>query len=367
MGHTSAVLLTVATFVHRIDPVLLDCAGIKLWYYGLAYALGFIGIYLWLRRARHGLGLSLEEVYDLCILFATGALIGGRGFEIVVYELPYYAEHPGQLLSYWHGGMASHGVLLGAVVGLWLFCKLRRRRFFRIADGIVIPSIFFLALGRIGNFINGQIYGRVTTVWWAVRFPGEEVFRHPVTLYESLKNLAIIPILFLVGRKYPVGQGVLLGHFVFWYGFLRLFADHFREYGTKVLGIGTGQYFNLFMAAFGIALILWRSRACPHPRGTEPEAETLLAAPRDAAADSDAPGLDTQPRLLLRKLCFVFLLALSLTIPSSWTQGVLKKLRDSKPASDQLQAPASPAANSSERGPVPQSGPASAPKAHQPP
>ena len=318
-------------FVHHIDPVLVDLGQIRIWYYGLAYCVGFVGVHLWLRQSRRLLGFTLQDVYDLSLAFTAGVLIFGRAFEVVVYESDYYWEHPQQLLSYWRGGMASHGVLLGGALGTWLFCRLRRRPFLDVMDEIVIPCALFLALGRIGNFINGQIYGSVTDVWCAVRFPGTEDYRHPVTLYESVKNLAIIPILLIVRQRASRPSGLMLGHFVFWYGFLRIFTDYFRQYGTEFLGIGTGQYFNVLMALFGLGLIFWRRRTVPITsieRGTG--ARSVAESTRlHAALPVSESGWHT-----LRRIIWVALLLLSLTIPSGWTRGVLDDLRGSGRGND---------------------------------
>ncbi|MEE9296623.1 MAG: prolipoprotein diacylglyceryl transferase [Phycisphaerae bacterium] len=320
----------VAHFVHQINPELVELCGIKLWYYGTAYALGFLGIHVWFRRVRKKLSLSIGEVYDLSILLALGVLMFGRAFEITVYEWSYYAKHPSQLLSYWRGGMASHGVLLGAVVGSWLFCRLRGRRFLTIVDEVVIPGAFLLALGRIGNFVNGQIYGGLTDVWWAVRFPDAEGFRHPVTLYESLKNLAIIPILLTVKRRFPSGSGLALAHFVFWYGFLRVFTDFFREYGTVFLRVGTGQYFNVLMAVLGIALIIRFSRAHRTPGNPGVMGEALPRADQPGTDTTSSVGSDSRAGLWMKRTAFIALLLLSVTIPSGWTKGVLEQLRAKK-------------------------------------
>lgn len=318
----------IAHFVHQLDPELFEFGGIKLWYYGLAYALGFLGIHFWFRHVRKNLNLDTGEVYDLSILLALGVLAFGRAFEIVVYEWSYYAEHPSLLLSYWRGGMASHGVLLGAAVGSWLFCRLRGRRFLRIVDEVVIPGAFLLALGRIGNFVNGEIYGSVTDVWWAVKFPDAEGFRHPVTLYESLKNLTLVPILLVVRRRFPSGSGLALAHFVFWYGFLRLFTDAFREYGTVFLRIGTGQYYNILMSVFGIGLIIWYSRVRRRPASAEVRGETLREAFEPGTDLAGSVRSDSRAKLWMKRTVFMALLLLSLTIPSGWTQGVLKQLRE---------------------------------------
>jgi phosphatidylglycerol:prolipoprotein diacylglycerol transferase len=149
-----------------------------------------------------------------------------------------------------------------------------------------------------------------------------------VALYESLKNFLIVPILLFVRTKSFSGQGLLIAHFVFWYGFLRLFTDYFREYGDEFLGIGTGQYFNLFMAVFGIGLFIWSTR-----RGREQSViDSFTGKPvRLSPVGERSSGkslLANRVLLNLKKIIFVMLLIFSLTIPSSWTQGVLKQYRE---------------------------------------
>ncbi len=303
-----------AHFVHQLNPRLGDLFGVKLWYYGLTYSLGFLGVYLWFKRAQKRLEWSDRDILDLSILVALSVLLGGRLFEVVFYEWPYYRQHPSQLFSFWRGGMATHGILLGGVVGTWLFSRLRGRSFLEIAEEMAIPGAFIMGVGRIGNFIDGQIVGSVSDVWWAVKFPNAEGFRHPVTLYDSLKNFMMIPLLLLVKRISPPGRGMLLAHFVFWYGFGRLFVDVFREYPTAVLGIGTGQYFNLLMAMGGLSLMYWFRRAKPAEgsQGALPRPETAgLKRGREARA----------PSLWPRRLVFAALLLFPLLIPTDWTQG----------------------------------------------
>jgi phosphatidylglycerol:prolipoprotein diacylglycerol transferase len=254
----------------------------------------------------------------------------GRAFEIVVYEWEYYRTHLWELPSYWKGGMASHGVLLGAIVGIFLFRLLRHKSFLRIVDEVAIPAALLLALGRIGNFINGQICGSVTDVWWGVKFPDAEGFRHPVTLYESLKNLMIIPILLLVRRKWSCGEGKVFAHFVFWYGSLRLFTDYFREYGTEHLGIGTGQYFNLSMALAGVVLYLWFSRIHDARYVCGPKGNQQGHPPATTREDGVVGREASRTGLAIRMAALGAIVLFSTTIPSGWTQGVLKQLREAQ-------------------------------------
>jgi phosphatidylglycerol:prolipoprotein diacylglycerol transferase len=316
----------LARFVHRFDPVLVDWGPVRFWYYGLAYAVGFLGVLIWLRARRGRIGLTLEQAYDLTLLLIAGVLLFGRGFSVLVYQWDYYSHHLIEIVYYWRGGMASHGVLIGAAVAVALFCRLHQFAFFRIADELVVPGALFLALGRIGNFINGLIYGSVTEVWWAVQFPGTSEWRHPVTLYEAIKNFALIAILLRVARRHPSGHGMLSAHFVFWYGFLRIFTDLFRDYATTFLGLGPGQYANVLMAVIGMAMMWWCRRGRALPATAETEANTPLTA--DVRARSVHHARARLTVAALRRIALAGLLVFSLTIPSGWSRDALDELRD---------------------------------------
>ena len=313
--------MTSPYFVHQINPLLAEIFGVKLWYYGLTYSLGFVGVYLWFKRAQKRLGWTDREVYDLTLLVALGILLFARAVEIVFYEWSYYLQHPSQVFSYWRGGMSSHGVLLGGTLGIWLFSRWRGKSFLKTADEVVIPAAFLMGVGRIGNFIDGNIVGYATDVWWAVKFPDAEGFRHPVTLYDALKNFLMIPLLLAVRRATSPGRGVLLAHFVFWYGFGRLFVDYFREYPVEVFGIPPGQYFNLLMAIGGLGLLAWFTS-----RKRRPDTGETKAAGREDTCGSQACAKRPSSRnirlsLWLRRLAFAALLLFPLVIPTDWTQG----------------------------------------------
>jgi phosphatidylglycerol:prolipoprotein diacylglycerol transferase len=305
-------LLAHSGFVHNIDPVLIRVLGVPVYYYGLAYALGFLGVYVWFVHRGKALGWTADEAAELSIFFVAGVLVCGRAFEIAVYELDYYVRNPGHLLSWWRGGMASHGVLIGGLLGPMLFCRLRSKALLETMDELVLPAAVFLALGRIANFINGEIIGSVTALPWGVKFPRAEGFRHPVALYESAKNFAVVLILIIRPRWSRPRRGILLAHFVFWYGFLRIFTDIFREYGKELLGIGRGQYFNIALAVAGVVMF-----AAPGRRAGP------MADARPARTEARPPGKGRR----LKQTLFAALVAFSLTIPSSWTQGSLPPSR----------------------------------------
>ncbi|HEX4566208.1 MAG TPA: prolipoprotein diacylglyceryl transferase [Vicinamibacterales bacterium] len=181
-----------------------------------------------LRRHRERLRLTDADAYALTLMFSVGALAGGRAVQIAGDEWPLFRAHPGLAPALWLGGMATHGILLGALVATAVFARIYRKPFLELADALVIPGALLLGLGRIGNFIDGQIVGRVTDVSWAVKFPDADGFRHPVVLYDGLKNLLLIPYLVRIRRSNPT-PGAVAARFVCWYASLRIVIDLFRD------------------------------------------------------------------------------------------------------------------------------------------
>ncbi len=299
----------VGPYNHRIDPIIGTIFGVHLWWYGLSYTLGFLNAHRSINRQRGRLGLSPRSVYSLSLLLALGVLLGGRLVEVAFYEWPFYREHLTLIPAYWLGGMATHGLLLGGLIGIWVFSRRHRTPFLEITDALAIPAAVIMGLGRIGNFIDGQIVGSMTTVWWAVKFPDAPGFRHPVVLYDGLKNLLIVPALMYVAKRQPP-RGVRTGMFLFLYAFLRIFIDVFREYPTTLLGLATGQVLNILLSALGLGLILipcWKCR-----RRSEGPAPLAVHTRDDLRSDG----------LGWRRLALAMVLLLSLVIPSDWTQDV---------------------------------------------
>jgi phosphatidylglycerol---prolipoprotein diacylglyceryl transferase len=309
-----------AGLVLGIDPVLLQTQWVRLWWYGLAYAGGLLTVDLWVWLRRERLGYEPGDVALFSLLFAAGVLLGGRIFDVALYEWFYYEDHVRQIPRLWQGGMATHGVMLGAVAGTLLFCRLRGRSFLAVADEVVLPGAVLMALGRLGNHVNGEVYGSITSVPWAMEFPYAEGCRHPVALYDGLKNLLLVPILLGVRslglrRNGYLPEGLMLGHFVLWYGLLRLFVDVFREYDSYWFGIGRGQYFNLLMAAAGLCIVLVARLRATAKLGVMRRGSRTRA-----------------PAFWGKWVAFYALVALCLTIPSGWTQQVLEGFEERRDA-----------------------------------
>jgi phosphatidylglycerol:prolipoprotein diacylglycerol transferase len=297
-------------FVHNIDPVIGSVSGVHLWWYGLAYSLGFLTIFFALRRKQQELGFTERMVYDLAILAAMGVLLGGRFIEVVFYEWPFYSKHLHLIPACWLGGMATHGLLLGGMVAVVLYCRIHRLPVLVLTDALAVPAAFILGFGRIGNFIDGQIVGSPTDGWWGVKFPDAEGYRHPVVLYDGAKNFLLVPLMMYMNRL-RLAPGATTGLFLFLYALLRVFIDVFREYPTTLLGLATGQVLNLGMSAAGLVLLVW---ALTRVRGRS--VSTADAASHISMHDTQADGLSG------RLAIFSALLVVSLVIPSDWTQDI---------------------------------------------
>lgn len=245
-------------FEHALNPVLLELGPLQIRWYGLMWALGFLAVYWYLRKAaRTGLIRMSDAQVDSFMVWGTiGTLVGARLFEVFVWNWPYYAENPAEIVAVWHGGLSFHGGLAGVVLAAWLFCRKYRIGFLNLADVCVVPLALGQAFGRVGNFINGELWGRETSLPWGVKFPGAEGYRHPSQLYEAFYNVVIFGILWgLKNRKLP--DGSLLALFLILYSIFRFITEFFRDPQGAMFGpLTLGQALNIPMLIAGIWL-LW--------------------------------------------------------------------------------------------------------------
>ena len=248
-----------------IDPVIFDVGPIRVGWYGLMYVLGFVASYLLVRyqMKKKDFDLSKAEVENLYFYLILGLMIGARLGYVLFYDLKAYLADPFEIIAIWHGGMSFHGGLIGVLLVGILFSWKNKKSFWKIADLVIVTAPIGLGLGRIGNFINGELYGRVTRVPWGMIFPkGGTLPRHPSQLYESaLEGGALFLILWLMkDKKLPTGG--LLAIFLFVYGVFRFFVEFFREPDAQlgfILGPFTmGQLLCFFMIIAGIALFAYR-------------------------------------------------------------------------------------------------------------
>lgn len=264
--NASGFLCSKMVFIHNINPTLFDFtlfgANFEIRYYGMLYMLSFIIAYFMIRylAKQRKLGITDDDAADLILYILVGVVAGARVFYIVFYNLQYYLQNPLEMVAVWHGGLSFHGGLAGAALAGWYFCRKKKISFYKLADIAVIPAAIGLALGRIGNFLNGEVYGRVTEMPWGVKFPDAEGFRHPSQLYESLKNLAIFATLWKIKDK-MLPDGFLFWSFVTMYGLLRFLIEFVKEPDSQLgffLGYFTMGQLLTFPMFVGGAIMLYR-------------------------------------------------------------------------------------------------------------
>ncbi len=247
-----------------IDPILIRLGPIQVSWYGMMYIFGFLASYLLVRyqMKKKDFGITRLELENLYFYLIVGLIIGARLGYVLFYDLKSYLANPLEIIALWHGGMSFHGGLMGVLIVGIFFARRNKKSFWRMVD-LIIPTVpIGLGLGRIGNFINGELYGRVSNLPWAMIFPkGGPLPRHPSQLYESaLEGGALFLILWLLkDRKLP--QGGLLALFLSFYGAFRFFVEFFREPDAH-LGfiwgpLTMGQILTSFMIVGGIILFIY--------------------------------------------------------------------------------------------------------------
>ncbi|WP_113632076.1 prolipoprotein diacylglyceryl transferase [Pectobacterium peruviense] len=276
----------------QFDPVIFSIGPLALHWYGLMYLVGFVfAMWLAVRRAnKPGSGWTKDEVENLLYMGFLGVFVGGRLGYVLFYAFPSFLENPLYLFKVWDGGMSFHGGLMGVICVMLWFAHRTKRHFFQVADFIAPLIPFGLGAGRLGNFINGELWGRVTTdTPWAMLFPGsrsedmmlavsnpqwQTIFnqfgmlpRHPSQLYQMmLEGVALFIILNLFIRKSrPMGS--VSGLFLICYGMFRIITEFFRQPDAQLGLFGDlfsmGQILSLPMVIAGILMMVWAYRRQP--------------------------------------------------------------------------------------------------------
>ncbi len=257
----------------QFDPIALRLGPIAVHWYGLTYLVAF-GLFLWLALLRTRqtqfvqAGWSRRDAEDLLFFGVLGVVIGGRLGYVLFYKPAVYLANPLEIFAVWKGGMAFHGGLLGVVAAMAFFAWRRSRPFWQVTD-LIAPCVpTGLASGRIGNFINGELWGRPAdaSLPWAMVFPqaGTDVPRHPSQLYQfALEGLLLFVLLWLYAR-HPRPTGRVSAAFLIGYGSFRFIAEYFREpdsfLGFLALNLSMGQWLCVPMVLAGIALWVWSGR-----------------------------------------------------------------------------------------------------------
>ena len=248
-----------------IDPIIFSIGPVSLRWYGTMYLIGFLAaMFMANKAADRSNGLwTREQVSDLLFYGFLGVILGGRVGYVLFYQFEYFLSDPLYLLEIWQGGMSFHGGLLGVTLAVLIFARKTNKSFLTVGDFIVPLVPIGLGMGRLGNFINAELWGRQTDVPWAMVFPTDalQVPRHPSQLYEFfLEGVVLFIILYVVTRK-PRSLGLASGTFLIGYGIFRSIVEFFREpdahLGLYFSFISKGQILSIPMILIGLFIIYW--------------------------------------------------------------------------------------------------------------
>jgi phosphatidylglycerol---prolipoprotein diacylglyceryl transferase len=248
-------------FYHNISPILFSIGPLEIRYYGLIYALGFILTLLFLKKYSKAKKLFKHKEHPETLTFylIIGVVLFARLFEVLFYNLNYYFTNPLEILKIWNGGLSFHGGITGAAIAVWFFAKKYNYSFLKIADLLSIPAALALALGRIANFINAELYGRITTFKWAVKFPNVDGLRHPSQIYESIKNFIIFFTLLIYNKK-ERNPGVIFSLFLILYSVFRFRLEYFREPELYISFLTMGQALSIPLFVIGLILFIKKAK-----------------------------------------------------------------------------------------------------------
>lgn len=246
-----------------IDPVFLRLGPLEFRWYGLMYILGFLAAFFIIKSQanKRALQISSETLSDIVFTIALGIVLGGRAGYILFYNLAWYLAHPLKVFAVWEGGMSFHGGMLGGILAAFYIFRKNSLNFWVMIDIISLTAPIGLGFGRIGNFINGELYGRVTDRSWGVIFPsGGNLPRHPSQLYEAfLEGVLLLLLVWGINRTSPP-KGVVFWTVISGYGFFRFIVEFFREpdqqLGFLWGGATMGQLLSLPMLVLGAIMII---------------------------------------------------------------------------------------------------------------
>ncbi|MBR9700243.1 prolipoprotein diacylglyceryl transferase [Candidatus Woesearchaeota archaeon] len=243
-----------------LSPVFVRLGIIELRWYGLVYALGFLLAYFILKRlaSEEKLGwFNKKDSEDLIFWLITGSILGARLLYVLVYNPLFYLANPLAIFMVWEGGLSIHGGLLGAVIAVMIYARRKSIPFFQISDVLVLPLALVIVFGRVANYMNGELWGTLTSASWCVDFG--DGCRHPSQLYEAAYSLALFVILLVMRETKKLKEGTLTWIFFLLYGFFRFFVTFFRALDPTdpgILGLALGQWLSLaLIAAAGYALL----------------------------------------------------------------------------------------------------------------
>ncbi len=247
-----------------ISPIAFSLGPIEIRWYSLAYIAGILFTLFWLKKCNEREKFLSEKAYDDWLVWAVfSILLGGRFGYVFFYNLPYFLSNPLEIFAFWHGGMSFHGGLCGAILGMWIFAKKYKIDFLQLTDSLAVAAPVGLFFGRLANFVNMELYGRVTDSKFGIVFLGAgDLPRHPSQLYEAfLEGIVLFVILISLHFFRKNSRGFLSGIFLTLYGSFRIIIENFREpdeqIGFLFAKITLGQALSLPLIFLGIFLIFF--------------------------------------------------------------------------------------------------------------
>ncbi|MHB1175711.1 MAG: prolipoprotein diacylglyceryl transferase [Sulfuriferula sp.] len=250
------------------NPIAISIGPLAIRWYGLMYLTAFMLVLVlgrWRIKQHPDSGWTVKNLDDVLFYGVLGTVLGGRLGYVLFYKFGYYLAHPLEIFYVWEGGMSFHGGFLGVIFAMWLFSRRTGKPWLVITDFIAPLVPLGLGAGRIGNFINGELWGRPTDVPWAMVFPAvDNVPRHPSELYEfGLEGIVLFIIIWLFSAK-PRPMGAVSGLFLIGYGTFRFLVEFTREpddfLGLLSLGLSMGQWLSLPMIIAGVVMMTWAYR-----------------------------------------------------------------------------------------------------------
>ncbi len=250
----------------EIDPIALSLGPIAIRWYSLAYIAGILFTLFWLKKLNQKDNFLSQKAYDDWLVWAVlSIMLGGRLGYVFFYNSSYFLENLLEIFAFWQGGMSFHGGLLGSIFGMWLFAKKYKVNFLQLTDALSIAAPVGLFFGRLANFVNMELYGRVSGSNFGIIFPNAgDLPRHPSQLYEAaLEGILLFLILFSLNHFTKIRQvkGYLSGLFLVFYGSFRILIENFREPDTQIGflfdNVTMGQLLSLPLILLGIFLVIF--------------------------------------------------------------------------------------------------------------
>ncbi|MCK5321940.1 MAG: prolipoprotein diacylglyceryl transferase [Candidatus Aenigmarchaeota archaeon] len=240
-------------FINTIDPVLLTIGQFEIRYYGIVISLGILFTLIVAQHIGNQRDIKKDTFIDLVIWISIGSLIFSRAFEIFIYHPAYYLADPIKMLMIHNGGLSFHGGLTGGFLATLLFSKKRKIPLLDLTDILILPISLGLAFGRLANFTNHELYGKITDLPWAVKFATAEGYRHPTQIYEAIKNLAIFTVLLSINKRYDKHKkGTITFAFLGLYGSIRFLIEFLKDM-PQHYGLTTGQWLCIPMILISAA------------------------------------------------------------------------------------------------------------------